>query len=47
MLILVCGQDRNVTQRGIAATKRAALCSPVFSGDTNARAILAQQTSAR
>ena len=24
------------TQRGIAATKHAALCSPVFSGDTNA-----------
>src|SRR4029453_11284358 len=27
-------------QRGIAATKHAALCSPVFSGDTNAFAIV-------
>ena len=43
MLILVRGQDRNVTQRGVAATKHAALCSPVFSGDTNALAILAQE----
>jgi hypothetical protein len=28
------------TQRGVAATKHAALCSPVFSGDTNALQLL-------
>jgi hypothetical protein len=34
---------QNVTQRGMAATKHAALCSPVFSGDTNALTSFAQK----
>jgi hypothetical protein len=38
-------EEYDVTQRGIAATKHAALCSPAFSGDTDALAIFCQENN--